>query len=1049
MKKILAFVLSICIFITVFTVIPMQAYAVPYDGYPYVFENFEKGNIKNFTGANATLSFIEEGAGGSMGAMRVKMTGVEYCDVSYPCATPPATSGKIRFSAWIKLLDEISIDRMSFILYGKVNVRKTDETVEGPDVKTVTGWHQVAISNKGLKVGEWVKISYDANWNGTLGCNPGVGYENVTEANKNQSTYISDIIEMDRFSIRVGNMGGLKDAVNTEATSVSYEIDDITYEFAPAETEQINIGKNIVQNGEFDENYDGWSIPGEKEIVQDGTAPDGSKGYLKISNKDGAAITFNIEKRMTWQANHLYKVSYWAKMFDTTQNTTEGGTWLLQLANERIIDENGLDVTYPGVEKPKTLTIDGDWVKYEYYFINEYKTYTERELRTWLRIFPQGKQHEDNVSTFGLDSFKIIDLGPISNGDMEEGAADNVYFTSTSGLKTQSVLGWNTSGVTVEQSDDISAESAGEKSMKVTVNDDGGYAYKGISMMGGKRYQISFRAKGENLEHDVPIAMVLDRKVETEGSNDIYTVPDYEYYTGSGTPSHEYTNADTQEWKLSNEWQTYTCTISNKFPLKEGKSATNLIFPRLPYMYFIVDGDNKAGTTYYIDDITIEGLPEEDITVPKVTKASIVGEVIPGKEVSVNYTFSGAGASEDKSFVRMMAETEKGEYASLASFSAKESVIVPESAIGKKVVFEIIPMDSDYNYGNAVYLEAEDPGEWTVLYYDRKKETARAYSSSDKDGELVVAVYKEGRLIKVESAPVSVKALEKCSVPTENINHKEGDVLKVMLFDSFANAKPICEPLVIDETADPIETNIYLLGDSVCADYVPTNYWQQGWGYCFPNVVKDNLIVYNRGKGGKSSKTYIQEGLWDGVKAEIQPGDYVIINFGLNDIHSTVVTDTSDGRGTTIADYKMYLAQYCDETIALGATPILMSTIAEMSDSYGTLQNRSKAVKEVAEEKGVTFIDLNTYMNNLLLFDENGQLDKEKRQNSFDTYYLSAVAFERIEAEFKCTVPQSTWDYIAKTPDRTHINIYGARLVAESIAELIKESDNYLKNYMK
>ena len=1046
MKKFFSVILLVGMILSF--VIPAPVQAEPYEGYPFVFEDFEDGNCTKFTVNGGQFAYEEGGVGGSLGAMKVKLTGKEYCDVNYVCTTPPATGGKIRFSAWVKLLDELSADKISFILYGKVNAKKTDETVDGPDVKQVTGGYQVMVSNKGLKVGEWVKITHEANWSGALGCNPGVGYEGVTEETKNIPVYLTDIVHMDRFSIRVGSLGGTKDLVDQEGTSVNYIIDDITYEFAPAETEDMSGGKNIVKNGEFDENTVDWMMGGTNEIVQDGTAPDGSKGYLKVSTMGSEAKTMDIEQRMTWRANHVYHVSYWSKIFETTENTTEGGSWLLQIAGERVVDENGLNDAYPGVDMGKTLTVGGDWVKTDYYFINEYKTYTERDLRTWLRIFPQTKQHVPYNITVGLDAFKIIDLGPISNGDMEIGSVDNLYKTSTSKKNTQDVLGWNTNGVTTQQSDDVSVDSEGAKSMKVTVDSDGGYAYKGISLNKGKKYQLTFRAKGENLENEVPFTMVLDRKVEAEGSNDIYTVPDYEYYTGKNEVSDEYTNMDTQEWKLSNEWKTYTCTISNDFPLKEGKAEASFIFPRLPFMYFIVDGDNKAGTTYYIDDIAIEELPEDNTPIPKITNAKIVGDLIPGNEVYVDYKFSNSGEGTDKTFVRMLVETDNGEYASLAAFGGQEGVIVPESVAGKKVVFEIVPMDSEYNYGKYVYIEAEDPGEWTKMYYDRKTETAKIYSASDKVGDLAVAAYKNGQLISVEIKPIDAKANEKTEVAMDRTESEKADVIKVMLLDSVVSMEPLVKEEVVDCSV-PVETNIYLLGDSVCADYGASSYWQQGWGQHFPNVVKDNLFVYNRGVGGRSSKTFIQEGRWESVKAELKPGDYIIVNFGLNDIHSSVVTETSDGRGTTIEDYKMYLKQYGEEAIALGVTPIYISTIAEMSGSYIYLQKRAIAMREVADELGAAFIDLNTYMNNLLMFDENGEPDEEKRQASFDEYYLSTVAFEKIEKEFNCTVPQSTLDYVAKTPDRTHINYYGAKLVAESMAQLIKESDSYLKNYMK
>lgn len=1043
MKRYVSVVLTILVIMTALFAVPAQM--APYEGYPFVFEDFEDGNCNGFTGAGASMSYLEGGVGGSKGAMSVKVTAQQYGDISYACANPPVIGGKLRFSAWIKLNSEMSKDMMSFIFYGNVNVYKTDETVDGPESKKVSGWKQVVVNNAGLKVGEWVKVSYDATWDGILSCFPTVGYNGATSATETKKT--SDIVEMTRFSIRVGSMGGLVDLVDEEANSLLYDIDDVTYEIAPADEEASDVGKNIVKNGEFDENYDNWSIPGTKEIVKDGTAPDGSEGYLKISVSADAATNMNLEQHMTWRANHIYKVSYWTKIFDTTENVTTGGSWLLQIAtaSNRVDDINGLTTDYPGVAISDSMTVGGDWVKVEYYFVNEYKTYTEKNLRTWLRLFPKGKQHLPAAGTYGVDGIQIIDLGPVSGGDMETGAVDNIYFTATAG--SQGVLGWNSNSATVATAD-ARDNSAGESSMKVTVDSDGGYAYKGISLDSDTNYKLSFWAKGENLEGEVPFAVVLDRYVETEGSMDSYVVPDYEYYTGANAVSNEYTEdiKANQEWKLTNEWRKYECVVSNKFPLTESLQAPNAnTFPRLPFLYFDVNG-NAAGTAYYIDDVELEVF--SDVSVPKVTDAEVVGDIIPGNEVRVSYTFSNTGEGTDASFVRMLTEMENGEYASLASFKADKSVVIPESAAGKKIVFEIVPVDSENNCGAPVIVEPADAGSWIAMFYDRVIDEARVYASEDISGALVVAAYQEGKLVNIESADVEIAANVKTAVGMTSVNSKEADSLKLMLWDSLSGMKPLCDAEIID-CSTPVETNIYLLGDSVCAEYGANVFWQQGWGHCFPDVVKEYATVYNKGVGGRSSKTYIQQGLWDNVKTALKPGDYVIVNFGLNDIHSPVITETSDGRGTTIDQYKEHLTQYCVEAKELDATPILISTIAEMSNSYTLLQARSKAMKEVAEAQGVAFIDLNTYMNNLLLFDENGKMDTEKRQASFDMYYLSEVAFKRLEAEYGAQVPQSTYDYIASTPDRTHINIDGAKLVAQAIANLLKESDSYLKNYMK
>ncbi len=43
------------------------------------------------------------------------------------------------------------------------------------------------------------------------------------------------------------------------------------------------------------------------------------------------------------------------------------------------------------------------------------------------------------------------------------------------------------------------------------------------------------------------------------------------------------------------------------------------------------------------------------------------------------------------------------------------------------------------------------------------------------------------------------------------------------------------------------------------------------------------IEVKNLARGGRSSRTYWTEGLWDRVMAELRPGDFVLMQFGHND----------------------------------------------------------------------------------------------------------------------------------------------------------------------
>lgn len=157
---------------------------------------------------------------------------------------------------------------------------------------------------------------------------------------------------------------------------------------------------------------------------------------------------------------------------------------------------------------------------------------------------------------------------------------------------------------------------------------------------------------------------------------------------------------------------------------------------------------------------------------------------------------------------------------------------------------------------------------------------------------------------------------------------------------------------------------------------------QWGWGAFLGDYLNaDSVTVVNRGLGGRSSRTFIEEGLWAKVKSSIKPGDYVIMQFGHND--GIAPNDPQRPRGTLrgngeeaknffmqktqdsllVHTYGWYMRQYIIEAKALGAIPIVCSLIPRndwkngkiirSNDSYGLW------AKQAAEQAGAGFIDLN------------------------------------------------------------------------------------------
>lgn len=77
---------------------------------------------------------------------------------------------------------------------------------------------------------------------------------------------------------------------------------------------------------------------------------------------------------------------------------------------------------------------------------------------------------------------------------------------------------------------------------------------------------------------------------------------------------------------------------------------------------------------------------------------------------------------------------------------------------------------------------------------------------------------------------------------------------------------------------------VHTIGDSTMATYDPNTTVTRGWGQMFQQFFKGDVTVNNRAKNGASSKSFYKESAyWQSVKKQIEPGDYVLIQFAHND----------------------------------------------------------------------------------------------------------------------------------------------------------------------
>ncbi|UNK41862.1 GDSL-type esterase/lipase family protein [Luteimonas sp. S4-F44] len=158
--------------------------------------------------------------------------------------------------------------------------------------------------------------------------------------------------------------------------------------------------------------------------------------------------------------------------------------------------------------------------------------------------------------------------------------------------------------------------------------------------------------------------------------------------------------------------------------------------------------------------------------------------------------------------------------------------------------------------------------------------------------------------------------------------------------------------------ASPAPHRIFIAGDSTAAAYGPERAPQAGWGQALPRWIADGWEVRNHAMGGRSTRSFIDEGRLDAIASELGAGDVLLIQFGHNDAKREDPTRYTD----PATDYPRLLQRYIDAARDQGATPILITPVARLLYDFRSLIDThgryTLAMQALAAREGVALIDL-------------------------------------------------------------------------------------------
>lgn len=226
-------------------------------------------------------------------------------------------------------------------------------------------------------------------------------------------------------------------------------------------------------------------------------------------------------------------------------------------------------------------------------------------------------------------------------------------------------------------------------------------------------------------------------------------------------------------------------------------------------------------------------------------------------------------------------------------------------------------------------------------------------------------------------------------------------------------------------TAQKAKPVLYIIGDSTAANKQPKAFPETGWGMEIGSFLTDGITVDNRAVNGRSTKSFINENKWQAVVDKLQPGDFVLIEFGHNDEK----TDKPEV-GTTLAEYKINLIKFVQETQAKKANPILLTPIMRRSFKNGVFKDTHlgypDVVRKLADSLHLPLIDMQRKTEKLIV-----DLGDEPSKKLFNYVEPGHV------------------NYPEGKKDDTHLSPEGAKIIAGLVAEGIRETHTDLIKYLK
>ena len=252
---------------------------------------------------------------------------------------------------------------------------------------------------------------------------------------------------------------------------------------------------------------------------------------------------------------------------------------------------------------------------------------------------------------------------------------------------------------------------------------------------------------------------------------------------------------------------------------------------------------------------------------------------------------------------------------------------------------------------------------------------------------------------------------------------------------------PVQSNIPKDAPLNPKLPTLFIVGDSTAR-----NGADLGWGDHLAVLFDTSKInIANRAVAGRSSRSYYNEGRWDGVVAQLKPGDFVLIQMGHNDGGSGPDGVAKDTKGR--ASIKGIGEETVDVPIAKPyTTGPLAGKTTETVHTYGWYIRKYIADTRA---KGATPILLTVTIRNIW---KDGKIERDMGFRDFETQiaaaeHVSLADMATLEADYLDQLgPEKT--ALLFPIDHTHTSAQGADMNAHFVAKALQNSQSPVAIYL-